>query len=147
MKIVLLKSTAGLGQTGEIKDVKDGYALNYLIPRGLASQATKQGINVIAAQKRRQHRLKQEAVSQKLKLAKKINGQTFIIKVKADDQGTAYAQINSKLIADFLEQSGYNINEGEIILPQPLKKIGEYQLELILAGAKALVNLNIIRDK
>lgn len=143
MKVVLLKSISGLGRSGEIKDVKSGYGRNYLIPNGLANILTQENLAIKQIQEKKEERLKISLKNDKIQLAKKINSKLFIIKVKANNNGTIYSKISAKIISDFLQKQGYKINQGEIILNDPIKKVGEYDILLNLGDEKALIKIQV----
>ena len=143
MKIILLKPVKNLGQAGEIKEVSDGYARNFLIPQGLADMVTKHSFSVMEAQKRKRERLKKQVEAAKARLARKINGQEFIIKAKADKKGTLYAKLDAKVIAHQLSEQGTEVEAAEIDLSKPIKKTGEHKLNLRLAGKSAAIKLKV----
>jgi len=154
MKIILLKEVSGLGHKGEVKEVKEGYARNFLIPKGMADVVTKHSLNVLAAQKRKREKSKKlsplkrdhakagEVRSKKL-LAGKFNNKSFEILAKADEKGTLYAKLDAKNIASELAKQGYKMEVSEVKLEKPIKKIGEYKIELRLADKKAIIKLKV----
>jgi large subunit ribosomal protein L9 len=146
MKVVLLKSIPKLGQAGEIKDVAEGHARNYLIPQGLADLVTKHSLNVITAQKKKRERLNVQEKTDKKKLAKKLNRKVITIETTADDNYTLYAGITAKSLALELQKQGYKVEAGEVKLPAVIKKLGEYKAELVLAGEKALVKIKLVKS-
>jgi len=143
MKIILTKEVRGLGHVGETKEVSDGYARNFLLANGLAREATSTALQTLDSQKAKKQ--KQEIKNKKTKqiLAKKINGRSFTIKSKADDSGTLYAGLNAEAISEELKKNKFFIEPEEIVLGENIKKIGDYQFELILAGEKVKIKLNI----
>ncbi|MFH1522760.1 MAG: 50S ribosomal protein L9 [Patescibacteria group bacterium] len=147
MKIILLKETKGLGHAGEIKEVKVGYALNFLIPEGFADMATKHSLNVLKAQENKLIKSKEVEKKSKKAEAKKIDGKFFEVIVKADEKGTMYAKLDAKAVAKELEKEGYKIEAGEIRLDEPIKKIGEYEVGLELGGQKAKIKLEVGSEK
>jgi len=146
MKVVLLKNIANLGRAVDIKDVNDGFARNYLIPKDLASLVGRQDIFIIKSQAGRKARLKQEEEKNKLKSLKKINGLSFKIIVKADDTGTLYAKIDKNEITSELVKSGFRVEPKEILLPEPIKKTGQYEVSLMMQDEKATITLEIISE-
>ncbi len=146
MKIVLLKEIQGMGHTGDIKEVKDGYARNFLIPHGLADILTKHSLGVLEARKKKLEKSKNLEVRSKKLLAKKIMGKSFEIKVKADDKGTLYAKLDAKAIAQELVKQGFSTEVSDIILDKVIKKVGEYKVELDLGGEKAKVKLGVSKQ-
>lgn len=143
MKVILLKEVQGLGHAGDTKEVKDGYARNFLISQGLADMLTKHSLGVLEAQRKKQNRVKGQEVRSKELQAKKINGKSFVIQVKTDDKGSLYAKVDAKTIAGELQKQGYAIEVDEVVLDQAIKKAGEYEVELKLSGEKAKIKINI----
>ncbi len=147
MKVILIKEVPGLGHAGETKDVAEGYARNLLIPKGLADVLSKHGLNVLEAQKNKRVRLAIKSEKDKQKLAKKINGQKFEIQAKADEKGSLYAKINAKAIAAELVEKGFEVEDNEVKLPEAIKKVGEYEVELGLGEGRVMVKVEVISEK
>ncbi len=147
MKVVLLKEVQNLGRQGDIKEVKEGYARNFLISQGLADILTKHSLSMLEAQKKKKVRSKKLEVRSKKSLARKIAGKNFVIQAKADDKGTLYAKVDVKAIAGELQKQDYAVDVGEVVLDKVIKKVGEYEVELKLGGEKAKVSINIISKK
>ena len=147
MKVILLKEVQGLGHSGEIKEVKQGYARNFLISQGLADMLTKHSLGVLEAQKKKQNRIKGQEVRSKKLQAKKINGKSFVIQVKADDKGSLYAKVDAKTIAQELQKQGFIVEDKEIELNKAIKKVGEYEVSLDLGKEKAKTKIKVISKK
>jgi len=147
MKVVLLKEVRGLGHQGDIKEVKQGYARNFLIPHGLADILTKHSLSVIEQQKKKREKSKKVEVRSKKLLAKKINGNSFMILAKADDKGTLYAKVDAKVIAGELQKQGFALGVGEVVLEKGIKKVGEYEVVLKIGDDKAKVKLAVRSEK
>lgn len=145
MKIVLLKSVSGLGQAGEIKNVSEGYARNYLIPKDLADLVTKHSLGIIDAQKKKRARTNIQEKLNKKKLAKKLDRKLITIEAKADDNDTLYAGITSKLLAMEMQAQGHKVEAGEIKLGAAIKKLGEHKAELKLGGGKARIKVKVVK--
>ncbi len=137
MKIVLLKEVPKLGHKGDIKDVAEGYARNYLIPMGFAELLNKHTLNMLSAQAAKRERVKKQTIQDKSKLVKRISGKTFVITVKTDEKGTLYAGLDKKALSQALKKEGYNIDPEEIKLNRTIKKTGDYKVEVAL-GSKAV---------
>jgi len=107
MKVILLKEVRGLGHIGDIKNVSDGYARNFLIPNNLVSPAVDEkafDINIQKKKKEKQAKIKQ---GQKKKLASKINKKKIKIIAKVDEKGTLYAGLGKKEISEELRKRGF----------------------------------------
>ncbi|MDD4332894.1 MAG: 50S ribosomal protein L9 [Patescibacteria group bacterium] len=143
MKVILLKEVSGLGHIGDVKEVNDGYARNFLFSRGLAIMASKHSIKMLVDHKNREIRIKEKKIRTKKIIAKHINNKIFTIKSKADEKGTLYAGLTRELISQKLKNEIFEIEPGEIELEENIKKLGEYRIGLNLAGEKANVKLII----
>jgi large subunit ribosomal protein L9 len=143
MKVVLLKNVASFGRAGEIKEVSEGYVRNFLLPRGLVEQVDKHGIAVLEVQARKRERLQKEAEKNKIKIARKINGHTFVVIAKADETGSLYAKIDNEVVANAIKKVGFEIDAKNIKLPTTLKKVGVYPVDLIFGNDKVKIILEI----
>jgi large subunit ribosomal protein L9 len=130
MKVILLQNVDDLGKEWEIKNVADGYARNFLIPKGLAKPAGPK--DIADAEKRR---VEQEARAESdLKqfegMAAKLDGYEVKIRVKVGEEGQLFSQVSVKQIVDALEQEGFNVTEKQIKTPDPIKELGEFLVTL-----------------
>ncbi|MFO7881779.1 MAG: 50S ribosomal protein L9 [Kosmotogaceae bacterium] len=145
MKIILKKDVPKLGNEGEIKEVSDGYARNYLIPKGLAVEATKSEMSKLNAKK--EHReMKEERIREKSEeLLKKVSSRHFTIKVKAGSSGKLFGSVTSADIADKIEKdTGTKIDKKYINLPENIRETGDHEVELELPGnVKGVINLTV----
>lgn len=147
MKVILLKEVPKLGSKGDIKEVNDGYARNYLIPSGLVEMLTKYTLDMFEAQQKKKTRSKKQEARSKKGMAKRIKDKEFIIEAKADKKGTLYAGLDQKAVAKELNKEKYKIEAGEIILKEAIKKIGDYDIKLNLAGEMANIKLKVKSEK
>jgi large subunit ribosomal protein L9 len=143
MKVILLKEIKGLGRIGDIKNVSDGYARNFLIPKGLVSTATEK--KAVDIQTQKQKKLKKSKINEERKkqIISKINHKTIVIKAKADEKGTLYAGLGKNEISEELKGIGYGVDSQEIKLKTAIKKIGKQKIELNLIGEKVFIILDI----
>jgi len=131
MKIVLLKDIPNFGQTGDIKEVSDGYGRNFLLARKLGVLATKQALTE-AAKIQEQKRLQaEEELKTTEVLVKKLDGREFTIKAKAKD-GKLFGGIGPEEISQAAAKVGFDIAPTTIKLAKHIKELGEYELELHL---------------
>lgn len=131
MKVVLNQDVKGTGKKGQMVEVSDGYARNFLLRKNLAVEATQQNINnaeaKAKAEKHRQDVLLQQAKEQ----AAKLEGQQVTLKVKTGETGKLFGAVTNKEIADVLQkQFGYELDKKKIVLAEPIKQAGSYQVEL-----------------
>lgn len=146
MKIVLIRDIDNLGQEGDVKEVANGYARNFLIPRGLAVLATNQAITRAAKiRDERAKRAEQELKATQV-LAKKLDGQEIEIEAKAED-GRLFGSVGALKISQTLKQAGFVVKKSQVKLTKPFKEIGEYEVDLDLAhGLEAKIRV-IIKAK
>lgn len=130
MKVIFSADVRGQGKKGEMKEVSDGYARNYLLPRGLAVAATQDNLNAMKlrdAAKKRQMELEKAAAQEN---AKKLEGVIVTVKAKAGDKGRLFGSVTSKEIADALaEQHGIEIEKNKIVQTEPIKSFGSYEVK------------------
>lgn len=144
MKIILLQDVKGQGKKGEVKDVNEGYARNFLIKKGLAEVATPTKINELNQKKASQDYHRAEEVKATQALAKEIYGKTFTVKIKAGQSGKVFGSVTGANIADALLAAGYNVDKKKIVLAQPIKNVGSYEVELkLMEGIQSKINVVI----
>lgn len=133
MKVYLLKDVENLGRKGEIKEVKDGYALNYLIPKKLAIIAHESLIKKIEKENQ-EKKIKEELdKKEKEKIKKEIESLKLEIALKfMKENGEAYDSVNKRRIVEELKKYNFNISENQILLEKPLKKEGDYEIKINL---------------
>jgi len=135
MKVLLLRDVEHLGKAGEIKDVSGGFGRNYLLPKGFAVLATKSHIKQaeerLAAQRRRAEAARREAEA----LAAKLSALTLTFTAKVGEQDRLYGSVTNADIATKLrEEAGIEIDRRKIALEDPIKRTGEYEVPVELAG-------------
>lgn len=145
MKIILLENIKGLGQIGDIKEAKNGYAKNFLIPRKLAKLATKGALKEIGQLKMKLERLKTETAKKAQEIEKKLKDFVLEIKSKTTKTNTLYAAISKQKINNELKKQGIKIEEENILLDEPIKKVGEYEIKIRLEpDIEAVLKLNVV---
>ena len=145
MKIILLKDVEKIGKKFEVKEVKDGYARNFLIPQGLAKLATKEALKWIETQKEIETKKAEEGLQKNQKIASAVDDQEIIISVKVGDQEQLFESINDQKISEKLKEAGFDIKKSQIELPDPIKELGEYLVKIkfdhnLEAEIKVIVN-------
>lgn len=132
MKVILLKKIKGIGDIGEIKEVADGHALNFLVPQKMAEPATVE--NIFKLKKHKEEAIKgaEQDLILAQKNAKKLQGIILELKGKSSGDGKLYSSISSSMIADKLKARGINIEKKQINLVKPIKELGEHSVFIIL---------------
>lgn len=131
MKVILLEDVKGSGKKDQIVNVADGYARNFLIPKGLAAEATAKTLNELNnKQKSEEHRLAQELEEAK-KAAEKIDQKTFVIKAKAGAEEKLFGSVTAKEIAAAIEkETGCEVDKRKIVLESDIKAFGNYEITI-----------------
>lgn len=128
MKVVLLADVKGTGKKGEIKEVADGYAQNFLLKTGKAKRADNGAISENKMKKEANDYHKEMQKQDAQNLAKQINGTKIVVKIKCGENGKTFGSVTSKEIAEALAQRGFEIDKRKIELKEPLKTIGTYDI-------------------
>lgn len=132
MKVILRQNFEGLGTIGEVVEVKDGYARNYLIPREIAYRSTPGSLRAIETEKRRYNaqmaKLEQEARSQ----AERLESVSITIPMKVGDEDRLFGSVTSIMIAEELGRQGYEVDRRNIILAEPIKHLGMFDVPIKL---------------
>jgi large subunit ribosomal protein L9 len=146
MKVVLLENIKGLGERGEIKEVKAGYGMNFLIPQKKVALATSGSAKQMELELKKQAEKKQAEITINKKLAKNIERKKITIKVKAQKE-KLFGALTEKDIKEALEKEGLKISSGKIDLSEPIKKIGQFDLNIKWdGGVQASFKLNVIEE-
>ncbi len=144
MKIILLKDIPKLGRKYDIKDVSDGYALNMLIPRGMAEVATASALEksrVLKAKATTEKKVQGELLAKNLDT---IKGLTLNLKEKANEKGHLFAGITKEMLSGEIQKSArLNIDPESIKLPKPLKEVGEHKVVVEAMDRKVEFTVNI----
>ncbi len=147
MKIILRKDTESLGKAGDVVVVKDGYARNYLIPRGLAYEATDSNLRQIEEEKRQQQRkLEKERKNAEL-LATQLEKLSLTIKMKVGEDDKLFGSVTTQMIAEALQTKGITLDKRHIELDEPLKSLGIFEVPIKLqAGITSKVKVWIVKE-
>jgi large subunit ribosomal protein L9 len=149
MKVILKQDVKTLGKKDSIVNVSDGYARNYLIPKGLAVEATASALNEAKAkQDAAKHRM-ENALSDAKALAEKLSRITVNVRSKAGTSGKLFGSITAKDIAERLkEEHGFNIDKKMFNLPEPIKSLGETIVEVKLhQGVAAKLTVKVENEE
>ena len=133
MKVILKQDVKGLGKKEQMVEASDGYARNFLLPRGLAVEATSSNVNIMKTKKEAEAQKKDREISQAKELAKKIKDITVTLKVKAGENGKLFGSITSKDVAEALKsQQKLDIDKKKLVMPDSLKAVGTFEVEVKL---------------
>ncbi len=149
MRVILLQDVDNLGKKYDVKDVKDGYARNFLIPKNLAKPATEEVIKWVETQKEIKAKKSEEELKKVQDLASTVDGQEVMITVKTGkEQGQLFESITAQKISEKLKEMGFDIKKGQIDLTQPIKEIGEFPVKIHLEhNLEAEIKVIVVEEK
>ena len=125
MKLILLEDVKGVGKKGDIVNKNDGYAINFLIPKKLAVEATNANLNDLELKKKSEAKRKKEELEEAQRLGAELNDKVVKVKVKDGENGKVFGSVTNKEIASaLLEQTGIDIDKKKISFDDPIKMVG-----------------------
>jgi len=130
MKVILLQDVEKLGKKYDVKEVSDGYARNFLFPKGLVKPATKENLKWLEAQKEIETKRAEEELKKIQEFATAIDGQEIIIPVKIGEKDQLFESITAPKIYEKLEELGFEVKKTQIDLPEPIKELGEFPIKI-----------------
>jgi len=130
MRIILLQDVEKIGKKHEVKEVADGFARNFLIPKGLAKPATKEALAWLETQKEIEGKKAEEDLKKIQELASAIDDREITIPVKMGEQDQLFESINSQKISEKLKETGFDVKKNQIDLPEPIKELGEFPVKI-----------------
>ena len=145
MKILLCEDVDKLGWLGDIVEVKDGFARNYLLPQGIGTVPTEAGIKTLADEKAKRTEAR-KAVHQTLEeLAQSVDGAEAVVASKANEQGHLFGSVAEGAIAGNLREQGFAVSDDMVQLPQHIKEVGTHEVTLkISKDLTAKVNVVVV---
>lgn len=132
MKVIFLQDVKGQGKKGEVKNVSEGYARNFLIPKGLVKEASDGNIKTLEVQNQAQEKKKQKEKENAQALAAKLGEMTVVIPAKAGEGGRLFGAITSKQVAEALAKLGITVDKRKIELDEPIRALGVTQVPIKL---------------
>jgi len=144
MQIVMIKTTKKVGKVGEVLDVKRGYAINFLIPQGFALPADKGFVKEAKSRARKYEKSSIVEAADMTGFIKELDGLELVIKGKANEKGGLFSSIRAEDIAEELAKKlSRSIDYDYIVLKEPIKKIGEHQVEVVAGEAKGKLMVKV----
>jgi len=146
VKVILLQDVKGLGKKGDLVNAKDGYARNFLLPKGVATEATEGNVKVLKEQKKSEALKKEAERESALKLKEKIEGLTVKMVGKAGEGGRLFGSITSKDIAEELsKQHKIKIDKKKIVMDDNIKNLGTTIVDVkIYSGITAKLKVKVV---
>ncbi|MHB8338655.1 MAG: 50S ribosomal protein L9 [Ignavibacteriaceae bacterium] len=147
MKVILRQNYETLGQIGDIVDVKDGYARNFLIPRKIAYTALKGNILALEEEKKNFAKKKEQEVHAAEKLAAELEKVSVTIQVQVGEEDKIFGSVTSQMIADSLKEKGYDIDKRKIEIDEQIKSLGIYGISIKLhPNVSANIKVWVVRE-
>ena len=147
MQVILLERVAKLGQMGEVVNVKDGYARNYLLPQGKALRANDANVKSFEVKKAQLETTNLETRKEAEAVGAKLDGQIFVVIRSASDAGALYGSVTPRDAADAATDAGFTVNRGQIVLDKPIKDLGIHTVSVQLHPEVAVkIQLNVARS-
>ena len=145
MKVILKQDVKGSGKKGDIIEVSDGYAKNFLLKKGLADMATAGGINEVTQKRDADAFHRAENIKAMKELAAQVNGKTVDVHIRTGENGRAFGSVTSADIASALLTLGYDIDKKKISLKDAIKNVGVAEAEVrFMEGVSAKIKVNVL---
>jgi large subunit ribosomal protein L9 len=132
MKVILKQDYDTLGKQGEAVSVKDGYAMNYLIPNHIAVKATASNLRTLEELKKQKAKKVQKEIDDSKQLAGALSSAVIVIKAKAGDDEKLFGSVTAQMISESLGENGFTVDKKHIILEEPIKHVGEFMIDVKL---------------
>jgi large subunit ribosomal protein L9 len=147
MQVILLQRVAKLGQMGEVVNVKDGYARNFLLPQGKALRANDANIKSFEVKKAQLEAHNLETKKEAEAVAEKLNGQVFVVIRSASDAGALYGSVSPRDAAEAATAAGFTVKRDQVELDKPIKDLGIHSVTVVLhPEVAATIKLNVARS-
>lgn len=147
MQVILLQDVKGQGKKGDLVDVNEGYARNFLIKKGFAEVATPNKINDLKQKKAAADFHKQEEIKAMRALAAELKGKTFTLKIKVGQGGKVFGSVTGATIAEAMTVAGYDVDKKKIVLESPIKAVGVYDVDIkLLEGISTKIKVQVAEE-
>ena len=147
MKVILTKNLAALGSMGAVVDVARGYARNYLIPQGLALEATEGNLAQVQQVKARNAQIRGKEQEAALARVAALEGVAVSIAQRVGEGERLYGSVTTAMIAEALQAKGFDLDRKQLDLEEPIKKLGTYSVAVRLApGIEATVTVEVVAE-
>src|SRR4030095_12939310 len=148
MEVILKEDIVNLGKIGEVVRVRDGYARNYLLPRGLVLLANKKNLKTYEHHKKVVGDQKQKFFRQAQSVAEQLNGVSLVIPMKVGEEGRLFGSVTNIQIEKALRAKGLNVDRRKIHLDEPIKTTGDYEVPVRLAADLTVpLKLSVVSDR
>ena len=145
MKVILKADVKGSGKKGDLIDVSDGYAKNFLLKKGLAEVATSSGINAVQQKRTADAYHKAENIKSLKELAAQINGKEVTVPIRAGENGKTFGSVTTAQIASALSELGFDVDKKRITTKVAIINVGDYEADIrLMEGVSATVKVKVI---
>lgn len=145
MKVIFLKDVKGQGKKDDIKEVKDGYAENFLIKNGYAIKYSNRSKEILDNQIEDRNEKEKELIKECEEIKKKLESKTYTFKVKSGKEGKVFGSVSSKQISDELNKQGFKIDKKKILIDDALTTLGHHNIKIEL-HKKVIAEIKIIME-
>ena len=149
MKVILLADVKGSGKKGDIVEVSDGYARNFLLKKKLAKEATAVEVNSLQIKKEAEAFHKKEELDRLTALAREINGKEVVCAVRTGggEEHKIFGAVTSDMVSFALSKVGYEVDKKKIVIASPIKKLGVYDVDIkLVSGVKCSIKLKVVQE-
>ncbi|RJE79572.1 50S ribosomal protein L9 [Paracoccus sp. JM45] len=147
MQVILLERVAKLGQMGEVVNVKEGYARNYLLPQHKALRASDANIKAFEGQKAQLEARNADSKADAESIAAKLDGEVFVVIRSASDAGALYGSVTTRDAAEAATEAGFSVDRKQVVLREPIKYLGMHDVSVVLhPEVEATIVMNVARS-
>lgn len=148
MKVIFLQDVEKLGKKFDVKEVADGYARNFLLPKGLVKPATEEALKQLKAEKEAAAKKAEEELKATEEIVERLDNQEIEIVAKIDENGKLYGSLTALKIARVLKDKGFDVSKNQIKLKETIKEVGEYDIIVEFPhGLEAKVKIIVTEEK
>lgn len=145
IELMLVQPVANLGAPGDLVRVRKGYARNYLLPRGLATVPSEDAMKQVEAVKKRIAAETAEREAEARVTAERLSSTSIHVEAKAGEEGTLYGSVNAAMVAEALEREGFAMGANMVLLEEPIKALGIYDVEIkVMGDIRSTVKLYVV---
>jgi len=147
MKVILRQDYEALGKIGDVVDVKDGFAINFLLPRKIAYTALKGNVAVLEEEKKSLAKKSKQELKTAENLALELEKVSVTIPVQVGEEDKIFGTVTTQMIADSLKEKGHEIDKRKIEIPEPIKSLGIYEVNIKLhSNVEAKIKVWVVRE-
>jgi large subunit ribosomal protein L9 len=146
MKVILTQTVESIGQIGDVLNVARGYARNFLLPKGLAMEASGKNVRELEHKKRLIAQKREQERQEMLSIADKLNSVIISLRRKVAEDHKLYGSVSVSDISKALEERGFAIDKKDVVLEQPIKQLGEFNVS-VRVGAQITANIRVVIEK